>query len=148
MPIDQDRYVGAGPDVLKEAGRILIADTVTLAPGEQARVDNIGTDIMPVLRFGVPKGDVGPQGPVGANSWATITGKPTTTAGLGTTDTVATQAPGSTASGNVAIFADSTGKIIKDKAATLVLEATGATSAALTGESVGSSVETGTCRRS
>ena len=44
---------------------IQVGTTTTGSPSTPASVENVGTDLNPILNFTVPKGDVGPQGPQG-----------------------------------------------------------------------------------
>ncbi len=49
------------------AGTISVGTVTTLAPGEDATVDNVGTSTAAVLNFGIPEGDAGAQGATGSS---------------------------------------------------------------------------------
>lgn len=48
-----------------DAATVEVESTTTLNPGQAARVDNLGDGHHARLRFGIPKGEPGPQGPQG-----------------------------------------------------------------------------------
>lgn len=53
-------------------GRVEVGTTITLAPGSQATVDNVGTDTSAVLNFGIPKGDKGDKGDEGISTFVRV----------------------------------------------------------------------------
>lgn len=64
------------------AATIQIGTVSALEPGEQATVENVGTENAAILNFGIPQGaqgDPGPQGPAGAAGTAAGFGTPTAT---------------------------------------------------------------------
>ena len=49
------------------AATIQVGTVTTLEPGEQATVENVGTENAAILNFGIPKGEQGEPGPQGAS---------------------------------------------------------------------------------
>ena len=78
------------------AATIAVGTTITSAPGENAAVANSGTSAAAVFNFTIPRGDPGPQGDPGP-------------AGSGSGDVTG---PASSVANELAIYANTTGKLI------------------------------------
>ena len=56
-----------------ETPQFSIGETTTLEPGSDATVSQTGSDLAPILNFGIPQGIQGPQGPKGFSPSASVT---------------------------------------------------------------------------